>query len=46
MHFPIQDQYAAEVLALIEAGATLAEAIQQAAISNEVPVEAIQKEAA
>lgn len=42
MHFPIQDQFAAEYLALIEAGASHEEAVAQIAQSNEVNVEQVE----
>lgn len=47
MHFPtINEAYINEYLALIEAGATHAEAVQQIAISNEVEVTQVEAEAA
>jgi hypothetical protein len=46
MNFPIQDQYAAEYLALVAAGATHDEAVKQIAQTNEVPVDAVEKEVA
>ena len=46
MNFPIQDQYAAEYLALIAAGAEHSQAVEQIAISNEVAVEEVEKVAA
>lgn len=38
MNFPIQDQFAAEYMALIEVGASHDEAVAQIAQSNEVEV--------